>query len=116
MLQYSSGTLFTVPISLSPPALLAPLSPPVTLDFPGTGPKAKRQEGSHPHQVYAHPSGKELLIPDLGSDKILRLVRDDDSRSWKVKEAIQSRAGSGPRHLVVKGDVLPCFYIERDRV
>lgn len=74
------------------------------LAFPGVGPDADRQEASHPHQVAPHPSGKELLIPDLGSDKIWRLEKEEESGSWKVAGEIAAKPGYGPRHLVVKGE------------
>ncbi len=93
----------TIPLSLSPPAMLAPTAKPVTFAFPGTGPDAGRQEASHPHQVAAHPSGKQLLVPDLGSDKVWVLDRDEETKAWKVCGEVPTVAGHGPRHLVVKG-------------
>ncbi|KAG8880318.1 hypothetical protein FRB97_000931 [Tulasnella sp. 331] len=104
--NYSSGSIQTFPLSLSPPALLAPTVEPVKFEFPGTGPSADRQESSHPHQIYPHPSGEELLVPDLGSDKIWRLKRDDKTKAWTIKEAINTTKGAGPRHVVVKGNGL----------
>lgn len=71
--------------------------------FPGLGPIKDRQEGSHPHQIYPHPSGTQLLVPDLGSDKVWILVKDPESKSWKVNGSIPTPPGSGPRHIAVKG-------------
>ncbi|KIO28877.1 hypothetical protein M407DRAFT_242816 [Tulasnella calospora MUT 4182] len=104
--NYSSGTLLTIPLQLSPPALLAPPNQPVKFDFPGTGPDADRQEASHPHQVAFHPSGKELLIPDLGSDKVWTLGRNAETQSWEVKGELKTKPGHGPRHLIVKGETV----------
>ncbi|KAG9035934.1 hypothetical protein FRB95_010142 [Tulasnella sp. JGI-2019a] len=100
--NYSSGSIQTFPLSLSPPILLAPTTAPVKFEFPGEGPNKDRQESSHPHQIYPHPSGKTLLVPDLGSDKIWRLKRDEESKAWKLDDAIPTIRGGGPRHIVVK--------------
>ncbi|KAG9035941.1 hypothetical protein FRB95_010149 [Tulasnella sp. JGI-2019a] len=103
--NFSSGTVHAIPLSVSPPALLAPRSQPIHFEFPGIGPKPN-QEWSHPHQVFPDPSGKVLLVPDLGSDKIWRLARDEESESWKVKDTIEVTRGSGLRHVVFQGDDL----------
>lgn len=42
--------------------------------------------------------GKEVLIPDLGSDRVWRLVKE--SGAWVTKAFIQQPLGSGPRHIV----------------
>ncbi|KAG8899093.1 hypothetical protein FRB99_006944 [Tulasnella sp. 403] len=99
-----SGTLQTIPLSLNPPALLAPATQPVKFAFPGTGPVEDRQEASHPHQVAVHPSGQQLLIPDLGGDKIWKLGRDPNTQSWKVTGQVSVKPGYGPRHLAVRGE------------
>ncbi|KAG8896348.1 hypothetical protein FRC00_006091, partial [Tulasnella sp. 408] len=104
--HFAVGEKEVVAANLSPPALLAPPNQPVKFDFPGTGPDADRQEGSHPHQVAVHPSGKELLIPDLGSDKVWTLGRNAETQSWEVKGELQTKAGHGPRHLIVKGETV----------
>ena len=39
----------------------------------GGGPDKSRQEGPHAHQVMLDPSGTFLLIPDLGTDKVMNL-------------------------------------------
>ncbi|KAG8989380.1 hypothetical protein FRB90_002287 [Tulasnella sp. 427] len=104
--HFAVGETEVVAANLSPPALLAPPNQPVKFGFPGTGPDADRQEGSHPHQVAVHPSGKELLIPDLGSDKVWTLERNAETKSWEVKGELQAKPGHGPRHLVVKGETV----------
>lgn len=71
----------------------------VFVQFSGTGPDEQRQESSHPHEVYLH--GDELLIPDLGADKVWRLTKG--ASGWEVKGAIVYPAGSGPRHILVHG-------------
>ena len=96
----------TIPFEVNKerPQLGDPAKPIITCKFPGTGPHAERQEGSHPHQVYAHPNGQELLVPDLGSDKVWRLGRDAEGVAWEIKDVINVEAGHGPRHVVVQGE------------
>lgn len=84
--------------------MLAPTTKPVAFEFPGVGPVGDRQEASHPHQVGGDILvGKELLIPDLGSDKVWKLSRDAGTSAWQVAGEIPVPKGKGPRHLVVVG-------------
>ncbi|KAI0365081.1 putative isomerase YbhE [Pilatotrama ljubarskyi] len=101
--NYSSGMFVAVPLSAEPPHLLADKASAV--QFSGTGPNKERQEGSHPHQVTRHPARDEVLVPDLGSDKTRRLVREADGK-WVEKGAVAYKAGSGPRHVAFYEDVL----------
>ena len=81
------------------------------LQFSGTGPVTERQEKSHPHQVYGvtkslgdNLSVDEILIPDLGADKIWRLKQSAEGK-WEKKEEItldDKHLGGGPRHVIVK--------------
>ncbi|KAI0777680.1 putative isomerase YbhE [Trametes elegans] len=59
---------------------------------------------SHPHM--ALEVGKEVFVPDLGADKIWRLASDGAPGKYKVQGAIEQPQGSGPRHIVVRGDQL----------
>jgi 6-phosphogluconolactonase len=71
--------------------------------FPGSGPDPERQEASHPHQVVV--DGDQLLVPDLGVDAIHRLTIDTDGRLHHV-DSLETPPGSGPRHVVVVGDLM----------
>jgi len=64
--------------------------------FAGRGP-GRRQAEPHPHGVYF--SGAELLVPDLGTDRIHRL----DPTTGSVRGAWPVAPGSGPRHLALGG-------------
>jgi len=64
--------------------------------FTGSGP-LPNQATPHAHQIVQF--GNELLVPDLGSDKIWRLAQEGSV--WAIKGSIEQPAGSGPRHLVV---------------
>jgi 6-phosphogluconolactonase (cycloisomerase 2 family) len=64
----------------------------------GCGPNKERQEGSHAHQAYYIPELGEILVPDLGGDRVYRFAKDGSE--WKIAGHIQYPEGSGPRHVV----------------
>ncbi|KZP00978.1 putative isomerase YbhE [Calocera viscosa TUFC12733] len=94
--NYMTGTLITIP--LSPSGLQAPTTPLLKFPFIGPGPNPGRQESSHPHEVFQR-SGSEVLIPDLGADKIWRLA--PSATGWEIGGEIPLPPGSGPRHVQV---------------
>jgi len=59
---------------------------------------------SHPHSAYEF--GQELLVPDLGADKVWRLVEDGAPGAWKIQGSIDQPKGSGPRHAVIQDNTL----------
>ncbi|CAE6493507.1 unnamed protein product [Rhizoctonia solani] len=63
---------------------------------------------SHPHQALEY--GDEVLIPDLGADKIWRLKQSTPVQpgvpNWTVQGFVEQVQGSGPRHIAVSGDIL----------
>ncbi|KZV94892.1 putative isomerase YbhE, partial [Exidia glandulosa HHB12029] len=65
------------------------------LQLEGSGPNPDRQTSPHPHHVV--PYGDEVLIPDLGSDKVWRLVKGS-SGGYEVAASVDMVPGSGPRH------------------
>lgn len=70
----------------------------------GQGPDPERQAGPHAHQVVWH--GEELLVCDLGTDRVHRLRPAADGRLTEAAPPIALPAGSGPRHLVLLGEHL----------
>ena len=74
------------------------------MTFDGSGPVPERQDGSRAHQVVF--AGGELLVADLGTDRVHRLVLGADGRFRTGAEPIVLPAGSGPRHLVLIEDYL----------
>ncbi|KAL5483101.1 hypothetical protein ACEPAI_8330 [Sanghuangporus weigelae] len=106
--NYSSGSvgIFDLP-STEHPASVESQSP---LRFSGSGPCTERQVSSHPHQVYFAKRGSaatlgptdEILVPDLGSDKVWRLSQNAEGK-WEKKSEItyNLHLGGGPRHVVV---------------
>ena len=63
----------------------------------GSGPDPDRQRAPHPHQVQTDPSGRYVLVVDLGADRVVsyRLV---DGRLQRAAEW-RGEPGAGPRHL-----------------
>ncbi|KAH8109447.1 putative isomerase YbhE [Phellopilus nigrolimitatus] len=61
---------------------------------------------SHPHM--AVQNGDEVLVPDLGADKIWRLVQSSPETpgTWEIQGFIQQPTGSGPRHIALKDGYL----------
>ncbi|MGA7206689.1 MAG: beta-propeller fold lactonase family protein [Specibacter sp.] len=74
---------------------------PVLLSHPGSGPVADRQGESHAHQVTATPWGT-VLVSDLGADR----VDEYSATSQVLLGSAEMPPGSGPRHVVLKGDFL----------
>ena len=74
------------------------------LQLEGTGPNLHRQECSHPHHIVSIPGRTEFLIPDLGTDKTWRVVRDEAGELTVTGEVVYA-PGSGPRHAVFHGIV-----------
>ena len=68
----------------------------------GTGPVENRQGGPHAHQVMLDPSQGFLLVPDLGTDKVMIYAFDPSSGLLSpnpVQPFFSLAPGSGPRHL-----------------
>ncbi|KAJ3772431.1 Lactonase, 7-bladed beta-propeller-domain-containing protein [Lentinula raphanica] len=97
--NYSSGSVAVLPISQSAPYILAE-SPTIVFTLNGSGPNQERQSSSHAHQVFYYAEYDEVLVPDLGGDRVYRLKKDP-SGTWKIVGHVDHDAGSGPRHVGV---------------
>lgn len=64
--------------------------------------RLERQDGAHPHDVVLHPSGRFLVVPDLGLDQVFSLAFDEATGTLchATEETARARTGSGPRHAV----------------
>ncbi len=64
----------------------------------------QRQNSAHVHSMIFHPNGKQLLVADLGTDKI-HIYDLDYSKAAPVIQSTPAyfsvAAGSGPRHMVM---------------
>ncbi len=73
-----------------------------SISFPGTpGPDRTRQLGSHPHEAKFDLTGRWLVVPDLGLDRVFVLHMDPATGTLSFNQPgwVQLRAGSGPRHV-----------------
>jgi 6-phosphogluconolactonase len=95
--NYSSGSVAVMPIrpggGLEEASLIVPL--------PGQpGPHRVEQASSHPHQILFDPSGKFVVVPDKGLDRVF--VFRFDAATGKLTPTAQgagvARSGAGPRH------------------
>jgi len=106
--NYSSGTIATLPISTAAPYLLSPNPWTLSMPFEHVGLNKARQESSHPHQTVFNPLNDredELLVPDLGADKVWRLTKRSDGQ-WAIRGQVDLESGGGPRHVVARGNTL----------
>lgn len=105
--NYGTGHVSAISVS----ALLAagdgkPAAQPVSVDtHTGSGPH-KRQKGPHAHGVTVDPSGRWVLSPDLGTDKVF-VYRFDPAKgtlSPAAEPFVTLPPASGPRHIVFAPD------------
>ncbi|SEQ53853.1 lactonase family protein [Microlunatus flavus] len=102
--HYGSGTVETFRLD-EDGGLTGPVAR-RALDGP-TGPDEERQDRSHAHQVVLDPRRLgEVLVCDLGTDRVHRLRLDDEGGLSEAAAPVVLPPGSGPRHLVVDGDLL----------
>ena len=96
--NYSTGPVAVLPINLN--GSLAPLSDLVSL--PGNpGPHRTQQTSSHPHDCPFDGSGRFVVVPDKGLDRVF-VYRMDAARGKLVANDppfATSRPGAGPRHV-----------------
>ena len=98
MANYASGSVAVLPIapdgSLKDQHQLVPL--------PGEpGPHKVEQMSSHPHDVVFDPSGRFVLVPDKGLDRVFVFRFDAAAGRLAPTEqgSVKSRPGAGSRHL-----------------
>jgi 6-phosphogluconolactonase len=100
--NYSGTTTMTNNVTLLPIAADGSLLPPAQIvTHTGTlGPLTARQEAPHAHMAMPDPSGRFVLVNDLGLDRTF-VYRLDRSESALVPTSGPGVAlpGSGPRHM-----------------
>lgn len=62
------------------------------------GPVSSRQNAPHPHAIFKDPTGKFLVVPDLGADLIRIFSVDSSTGKLTACPAAQAGPGDGPRH------------------
>jgi 6-phosphogluconolactonase len=96
--NYATGTLVVLPIN--PDGSLAPVSDMATMT--GTpGPHRTEQTISHPHHCPFDPSGRFIVVPDKGLDRVFAYRLDASSGKLIPAEppSVAARAGAAPRHV-----------------
>jgi 6-phosphogluconolactonase (cycloisomerase 2 family) len=68
------------------------------------GPRPDRQEKPHPHAAFTDPTGKFIIVPDLGADLTRIFKIDQESGKLSDCPAVSSLPGDGPRHGVFSKD------------
>jgi 6-phosphogluconolactonase len=96
--NYSSGSVSVHPLDAGG----VPGERSDLLDLTGSGPVADRQAGAHAHMVF--PVRDDVLIADLGSDRVWRSRLDHSGRLTLLPPAIVAEPGTGPRHLRLSPD------------
>uniref|UniRef100_A0A8H7K7J0 6-phosphogluconolactonase n=1 Tax=Bionectria ochroleuca TaxID=29856 RepID=A0A8H7K7J0_BIOOC len=77
-----------------------------TLEKPG--PVLPNQEAPHPHQTVLDPTGKYVLVPDLGADIVRLFAVDSKSLLLKPLDPLVTLPpGTGPRHVA--------FHVTKDK-
>lgn len=64
----------------------------------GRGPVPSRQDVPHPHAAIADPTGRYLIVPDLGADLIRMFSIDAATGKLISCTPATAGAGDGPRH------------------
>ena len=107
--NYSSGSVSVLPVrqdgALGEPAQVVPL--------PGQpGPHRVEQAGSHPHQIVFDPSGRYVVVPDKGLDRIFvfRFDAETGRLTPTAQGSVVARSGSGPRHAAFH-PTLPVLWV-----
>ena len=99
--NYSSGSVSVHPLDADG----APGDRSDLLTLSGKGPDAERQAGPHAHQVMPERNGADVLISDLGSDRVWRSRLDPNTgRLGLADVAVEASPGTGPRHLLQSAD------------
>jgi 6-phosphogluconolactonase len=107
--NYASGSLIVLPINSD--GTLGPISDQVTLTG-DPGPHRTQQTSSHPHHCPFDRTGRFIVVPDKGFDKVF-VYRLDSERGKLVEgtpPSVASREGAAPRHVDFHPR-LPCAYV-----
>ena len=96
--NYASGTIAVLPIAAD--GSLRDQHQVVQL--PGEpGPHKVEQVSSHPHDIVFDPSGRFVLVPDKGLDRVFVFQWDVTAGTLTPtpQGSVKARPGAGPRHL-----------------
>lgn len=97
--NYNGGSVTVLPLGeegrVEPPGQLA--------CHTGAGPHPVRQTAPHPHGVYFDPTGRTVLVPDLGTDRVYvyRFSAAQGTLTPCDPPWAALHPGAGPRHLAL---------------
>ncbi len=97
--NYSGGNVSVLPIRADG-SLGAPQQ---TIQHTGNGPNPDRQTAPHVHQTVIAPNNRDVLVPDLGIDKVILYQLDEQTGKLTAASpaSVSGTAGGGPRHLAL---------------
>lgn len=100
--NYGEGAVLAFPLAAD--GALRPVAQ--TIRHAGSGPNTRRQEGPHAHGVTFDPSGRFVLVPDLGIDQVVGYRVDAEAGRLEAAAAATASTppGAGPRHLAFHPD------------
>jgi 6-phosphogluconolactonase len=94
--NYASGTVAVLPVTET--GALRDQTQLFELKGP-PGPHPARQTSSHPHDIVFDPSGRFVVVPDLGLDRTFVLRFDPARGMLSEASVLEGRPASGPRHV-----------------
>ena len=97
-----------VAVPIGPDGLLAPISAVQITE--GTGPH-KRQTKPHPHGVTLDPSGRFLLVPDMGADRLYTYHVDGADLTPTNPPYLALPSGCGPRYVLFGADTRSVYLV-----
>lgn len=107
--NYTSGNLVALPIleggALGPVCSKLPLRG-------EPGPVAAEQRGPHPHHLPFDPSGRWMIVPDKGLDRVF-VASFERSEGLRLVSETPARPGAGPRHACFHPR-LPLVYVNNE--
>ncbi|KAG1205949.1 hypothetical protein G6F35_011362 [Rhizopus arrhizus] len=93
--NHLTGTLAVLPVdgdgALAPVAQTVPMSG-------EPGPHRKEQPFAKPHYNLVDPSGRYVVVPDKGLDRVFLYALEDGGISAEPASVADTREGAGPRH------------------
>ncbi|KAI7178871.1 hypothetical protein D0869_04472 [Hortaea werneckii] len=93
--QYSSSSITTykLPLTSNTEALQQ-----LNFTMDGEGADPARQDAPHPHSTFTDPTGKYMIVPDLGADLVRIFAIDASTGNLTACTPGEASAGDGPRH------------------
>jgi 6-phosphogluconolactonase len=106
---YETGNICLYPVAAD--GKLLPLAKMIRHE--GSSLNPFRQEGAHPHAVVMDEDFHQILVPDLGLDKIMVYPLGPGSRSLNghPKQELVLPPGSGPRHMALNSESKLAFLL-----